>query len=373
MDPPQARWREPFTCDVALPAGRVRVVFAPGSLSRVAADTLILGRRVLLIAGHHQEAAAATIGERLGSHLVGRVRQVAPHVPVALADQTVQHARRLDTDVLLAVGGGSSTGLAKAVALHTGLPILAVPTTYAGSEMTPIWGLTDEHGKTTGRDPRVLPRTVVYDPALTTSLPANVSGPSAMNALAHAIEALYAPDATPDLTDVAADAIQALAASAPPVVTNPEDLAARSQALFGAWLGGWTLGAVTMGLHHKLAHVLGGSYGLPHAGVHSALLPQVAEFNAPAAPAALARAAVALGVPGPAQVGPALFDLARGIGAPTSLAELGLAEQALRPVAATVAASAVPNPRTVSEIDVLALLRAAYAGTQPVTREMRNP
>lgn len=373
MDLPEDRWREPFTRDVLLPAGRVRVVFGLGALSRVAGEALALGGRVLLIAGPHEDIAAATVAERLGAHLVSRVREVAQHVPRALADQTVHRALQLDTDVLLAVGGGSATGLAKAVALQAGLPIVAVPSTYAGSEMTPIWGLSDQQGKTTGRDPRVLPRTVVYDPTLTTSLPAQVSGPSAMNALAHALEALYAPEGTGELAAIAEEAIRTLAASAPLVVTNPDDLAARAEALFGAWLAGWTLGAATMGLHHKLAHVLGGSYGLPHAGVHSALLPQVAAFNAPAAPEAFTRTAVALGVGDPDRVAPALFDLVRRVGAPTSLAELGLAEQALEHVAATVAAGAVANPRHVSKTDLVDLLRTAYAGTRPKNPEVRNP
>jgi maleylacetate reductase len=226
-------------------------------------------------------------------------------------------------------------------------------------------GLSDKRGKATGRDPRVLPRTVLYDPALTTSLPSNVTGPSGINALAHAIEALYAPDVTPQLATVAEGALCTLAAVLPTVVAHPEDLRARSQALYGAWLAGWALGATTMGLHHKLAHVLGGTYRLAHAGVHSALLPQVAAFNATSAPEALTRAARALHVTDANLVGAALFDLATQINAPTSLAALGLARDTIDAVAETVAGASVINPRPVTQSDLILLLRSAYAGTRP--------
>ena len=363
---PHAQWRDAFTRDAPVLDERpVRVVFGIGALAQVGSEAYALGRRALLIAGHHEDGAAEVVSTQLGADLAGRLRDVAQHVPVDLARSALAKARELGVDVLIAIGGGSATGLAKAIALETGLPVLAVPTTYAGSEMTPIWGVTDLQGKTTGRDARVLPRTVVYDPELTASLPAEVTAASGMNALAHALEALYAPDTTEALTTVAEEATRALATALPQAVERPDDLEARSQALYGAWLAGWALGSTTMGLHHKLAHVLGGTYGLPHAGVHSALLPQVAAFNAPAAPAAFARAAKALGTSGPDRVAAALFDLAITVGAPTSLAELGLEDAAIYDVAAAVAAADVANPRAVTEPDLVRLLRGAYTGTQP--------
>jgi maleylacetate reductase len=363
---PDKRWEEPFEYHAPVLADRtVRVVFGVGALDRIGSETARLGRRALLIAGGHERAVADIVAEQLSGDLVGRVQDVAQHVPVQLAVEATRRADQLGADVLLALGGGSATGMAKAIARETGLPILAVPTTYAGSEMTPVWGLSDERGKATGRDPRVLPRTVLYDPALTTSLPSNVTGPSGINALAHAIEALYAPDVTPQLATVAEGALCTLAAVLPTVVAHPEDLRARSQALYGAWLAGWALGATTMGLHHKLAHVLGGTYRLAHAGVHSALLPQVAAFNATSAPEALTRAARALHVNDANLVGAALFDLATQINAPTSLAALGLARDTIDAVAETVAGASVINPRPVTQSDLILLLRSAYAGTRP--------
>jgi maleylacetate reductase len=368
---PEQRWHQEFIYDApVLPDRQVRVVFGAGSLDDVAREGAALGARVLLIAGRHEDAAADVVAEQLrsqrGAECVGRLRKVTQHVPVQVAADAVAQTRELGAEVIIAVGGGSATGLAKAVALETGLPMLAVPTTYAGSEMTPIWGLTDGQGKTTGRDARVLPRTVVYDPYLTCSLSAEVTSASGMNALAHAVEALYAPDATAALLSVAEEAMTALVMALPRVVAQPKDLDARSQALYGAWLAGWALGSTTMGLHHKLAHVLGGTYRLPHAGVHSALLPQVVAYNASAAGSGLARAARALGVDGAADVGAALFDLAAEVAAPTALAPLGMEAAAIEQVAATVAAGQVTNPRPVTESDLIRVLEGAYRGTRPL-------
>jgi maleylacetate reductase len=281
-------------------------------------------------------------------------------VPVEVAD-----TRAVGAETLVCIGGGSATGLAKAIALSTGLPIVAVPTTYAGSEMTAIWGLTGPDGKTTGRDAAVLPRTVVYDPEVTFSLPPWITAASGMNAAAHALESLYAPDTTEQLSGVAELALGALTTSLPVAVARPVDLRARSQALYGAWLAGWSLGSTTMGLHHKLAHVLGGTYRLPHGSVHSALLPQVAAFNSSAAPRAFIRAARAMGVPGPHLVAAALFDLAAGMGAPTSLEELGLEADALDEVVAIVLAGQVTNPRELTRPELSRVLQNAYVGARP--------
>jgi maleylacetate reductase len=318
-----------------------------------------------LIAGPHEDGPAETVTAQLGADLAGRVREVAQHVSREVAGRTAARVRESAANVLLAVGGGSATGIAKAVALETGLPILAVPTTYAGSEMTPIWGLTDDRGKATGREAKVLPRTVIYDPELTVSLPPGLTAASGMNALAHALEALYAHDRTELLCTVAAEALRTLTAALPTAVAEAANLEARSEALYGAWLSGWALGSTTMGLHHKLAHVLGGTYGLPHAGVHSALLPQVASFNAVAAPEAFTRAAQAINTNGPQSVGPALFDLATRMSAPTALRELGLNVDEVSAVASRVAAAPPPNPRAVSELTLRHLLQDAYEGRRP--------
>jgi alcohol dehydrogenase class IV len=270
-------------------------------------------------------------------------------------------------DSVIALGGGSSTGMAKAVARDTGLPILAVPTTYAGSEMTSIWGLTEGQRKATGKDPRVLPRTVVYDPALTVSLPVDISAASGMNAIAHLVEGLYAPGVSPISFLQAEEGVRALASALPRVVADPGDLAARGDALYGAWLAGWTLGTTGMGVHHKICHTLGGTYNLPHAPSHSAVIAYATAFNAEAAPAAMAAVVRALNAAGIACTDAAqgVFDLARAIGAPTSLVEIGFDPAAIDEAAGIVAAARPTNPRPVDLDGVRGLLAAACAGHRP--------
>ncbi|MFY9807045.1 MAG: maleylacetate reductase [Pseudonocardiaceae bacterium] len=337
-----------------------RVVFGTGRIRQVPEEVERFGaERVLLIAGRREKVYADELAAALGSRVVDRIGEVVMHVPVALATAAAERTERSGADLLVCLGGGSAIGLAKAVALRTRLPILAIPTTYAGSEMTPIWGLTDGGRKTTGRDRTVLPATVVYDPALTTSLPIDISAASGMNALAHLIEALYAPDASPVTAVLAEEGIRVLADALSRVVVAPDDLDARACALYGAWLAGWVLGTAGMGLHHKICHVLGGAYNLPHAGTHSAVLPFVTAYNAPAAPAAMVHAARALGAQDPAR---ALWELAERIGAPTSLAQVGMDPGRIPEAARLVVESPPVNPRPVDEAAVAELLRAAHAG-----------
>jgi maleylacetate reductase len=340
-----------------------RVLFGVGALAGVPDEVARLGgARVLLISDQDAKLYADQLAEGIAGRLAARIDEVVMHVPVEVAAAATATAREAAADLVVCVGGGSSTGLAKAVALETSLPVLAVPTTYAGSEMTPIWGLTEGARKTTGRDPRVLPRTVVYDPALSVSLPVPVSAASGMNALAHCVEALYAPDASPVTAVLAEEGARALADALPRVAATPDDLTARGDALYGAWLAGWVLGTAGMGVHHKVCHVLGGTYDLPHGGVHSAVIPYATAFNAAHAPDAMARLSRALGQPDPAG---ALWDLAHAIGAPTSLAEIGFDPAHIDEATALVVAAAPANPRPVEPAGIRELLVAAYDGKRP--------
>jgi len=255
--------------------------------------------------------------------------------------------------------------LGKAIALEHGLPVIAVPTTYAGSEMTPVWGLTEGGQKRTGRDIRVLPKSVLYDPELTLTLPAGMSTTSAINAIAHAVEGLYAPDATPIVSLMAEEGTRALVAALPRVAADGADLEARVDAQYGAWLCGAVLAATTMSLHHKLCHTLGGTLDLPHAQTHTVVLPHALAYNQPAAPSAVAALSRALGgVEDPALE---LWELAGRLGAPRSLAELGMAEADIPRIADLAVASPYANPRPVTRHGVERLVRAAWAGEAPVT------
>jgi maleylacetate reductase len=284
------------------------------------------------------------------------------HVPVEVADRAVEAARAVGADGCVAVGGGSAIGLGKAIALRTGLPLIAVPSTYSGSEMTPVWGLTEGGAKRTGRDRSVLPRSVVYDPELALSLPVGLSVISGVNAIAHAAEALYAPDISPLIALTAQEGVRAMAGALPAVAADSQDVEARSRALYAAWLCGTTLGATTMGLHHKLCHVLGGTFGLPHAETHTVVLPYVLAHNAPAAPEAMAALGRALDTDDAPR---ALRELAGRLGAPRSLAELGLREADLPVAAEAVNGQPYANPRRVDAAGVLGVLRAAYEGDWP--------
>jgi maleylacetate reductase len=350
----------PFTYQ-ALP---MRVVFGPGSLAELPDEVDRLGlERVLVLCSPEQEATGHTVAAALGKQAAGVLAEARMHVPVEVAHRARDVAAELRADGCVVVGGGSAIGLGKAIALEHALPIIAVPTTYAGSEMTPVWGLTEGGQKRTGRDNRVLPKSVLYDPEMTLSLPAQLSAASGMNAVAHAVEGLYAPDATPIISLMAEEGTRALTRALPRVVADGRDLDARTEAQYGAWLCGAVLAATTMSLHHKLCHTLGGTLDLPHAQTHTVVLPHALAYNQPAAPDAVAALSRALGGVGdPART---LWELADQLGSPRSLAELGMNEADIPRIAELAVANPYANPRPVTRGGVEALLRAAWAGQAP--------
>ena len=346
-----------------------RVVFGPGALQQLGAEIERLGaRRALVLSTPEQVDSARRVAELLGERAAGLFPQAVMHVPVETAQQARAEARRLGADCAVAIGGGSTTGLGKAIALDTGLPVIAIPTTYAGSEMTPIWGVTEGGVKKTGRDARVLPRTVIYDPELSLSLPLAMTVTSALNAIAHAAEGLYAHDGNPITSLMAEEGIRASAAALAPLAADPRDLQARSDALYGAWLCGSVLGSVAMGLHHKLCHTLGGSFNLPHADVHTVILPHAMAYNAPHAPQAMAGIARALGHSRSHADAPAgLYALAQRHGAPVSLKAIGMPSEGLDRAADLAVQNPYPNPRPLERAALRALLQRAFEGTAPVS------
>jgi maleylacetate reductase len=288
---------------------------------------------------------------------------VAMHVPIEVAERGRGVAAEYDVDALVCVGGGSTTGLAKAVALTSGLPIVAVPTTYAGSEATHVWGLTEGGRKTTGVDPRVLPRAIVYDATLMLGLPVATSVASALNALAHCIDAMWGPRTDPIDQFLALEGIRALATGLPRVVEAPLDVGGREQTLYGAYLAAVAFASAGSGLHHKIAHVLGGMFGLPHAETHAVVLPHVLALNAPAVPDLEARMAAAFGT-STALAG--LVSLRDEVDAPRALRDLGMTEDQIPDaVGPIVEASPVNNPTPVTAENIEALLRAAWTGKEP--------
>jgi maleylacetate reductase len=345
---------------IGLPA---RVVFGAGTVARLPAELDKLGaQRALVLSTPGRAASVRAVAASLGTRCAGFYDKAVMHVPLEVAEDARRVAKELGADCCVAVGGGSTIGLGKAIAAASGLPVLAVPTTYSGSEMTPIYGLTEGGLKRTQRDARVLPRTVIYDPQLTLGLPPATSAASGMNAIAHCVEAMYAQDANPIVSLMAEEGIRALAAALPAIVGNPADAEARSEALYGAWLAGVSLGAVGMALHHKLCHTLGGTWNLAHAETHAIVLPHAARYNRDAAPEAMARIARALGAkdaPG------GLYDLETKLGLKMKLADLGMREADLERAAKIATEAPYPNPAAIAYAQVLELLKNAFAGRRP--------
>jgi maleylacetate reductase len=342
-----------------------RVIFGAGSIGHLEREIRQLNAsRALVLCTPGQRPLAERIAAIIGPRCAGIFDQAVMHVPVETARAARAMASAVGADCAVAVGGGSTTGLGKAIALESDLPILAIPTTYAGSEMTPIFGITEAGLKKTGRDARVLPKTVIYDPELTLALPIALSVTSGINAIAHAAEGLYAQDSNPIMALLAGEGIRALAGGLPRVVADPNDLGARSDCLYGAWLCGAVLGSVGMALHHKLCHTLGGTFNLPHAETHTVVLPHVLAYNAAAAPDAMRVIADALGAADAAQ---GMQKLARSLGAPTALKDIGMPEDGLDRCADVAVRNAYWNPRPVDRSAIRALLADAFTGAVPGT------
>lgn len=344
-----------------------RVVFEAGALRHLGREVQLLGAtRALVLTTPDQVLQAEMVAEQLGQRCAGIFTDAVMHVPIETARAAREQARRLGADCAVAIGGGSTIGLGKAIALESGLPILAIPTTYSGSEMTPIYGITEAGVKKTGRDLRVLPQTVLYDPELTATLPFSLSVTSGINAIAHAAEGLYAQDSNPIMELLALEGIGALARGLPKLKDNPVDSAARGECLYGAWLCGTVLGNVGMGLHHKLCHTLGGTFNLPHAETHTIILPHALAYNARAVPKVMRRIALAIGADDAAT---GLWRLARSLGAPIALRDIGMPDEGIARAVELAMTVSYPNPRPLEADALRGLLERAYIGQEPSALE----
>ncbi|MDE1132391.1 MAG: maleylacetate reductase [Ascidiaceihabitans sp.] len=344
---------------------QVRVVFGASIRKTIANEVRRLGAsRALILSTPQQSDAAFEIAELLGPLAAGVFCKAEMHTPVTITDAAMLHVKEIQADCVITIGGGSTTGLGKAIAYRNNLLQIAIPTTYAGSESTPILGQTENGAKTTLSDARVLPEVILYDPELVVSLPVTMTVTSALNAMAHAAEALYATDRTTKTTTMAMDGLKSFVDGLPRVLANPSDLAAREVTLRGAWACGTVLGQVGMALHHKLCHTLGGSFGLPHAETHAIVLPHAIAYNAHAASAELQPICNLLGGE---NAGLALHGFAQKMNAPLALRDLGLQESDLDRAADIATTKPYPNPQPVTRDDIRALLQAAWAGDAPST------
>ncbi len=340
----------------------LRVRFERGGRTKVGDEVEHLGRnRALVLSTPEQQHHAEELSDALGGRSAGVLATATMHTPVDVTEAALSAVREAGADCTVAVGGGSTIGLAKAIALRDDIPQIAVPTTYAGSEMTTILGQTENGVKTTLKDLRVLPASVIYDVDYTLSLPPVISATSGMNAIAHAIEALYAQEKNPISRLQCLEAIGALAGALPVIVDDPGDVRARQEAQYGAFLCGMALGSAGMALHHKLCHTLGGAFNLPHADTHTVVLPHATGFNEAAAPELVAIKDILSSD----SVGGGLWDLAKHIGAPTSLADIGMPADGIDRAADLATQNPYWNPRPFDRADIHALISQAYAGKRP--------
>ena len=339
------------------------VIFGIGALSRLPEELDKLGySRALVLTTPNQAEIGQQIVDLLGDKAVGLFDRAVMHVPVETVEQATTEVKRLDADCSVSVGGGSTTGLGKALAFNLDLPNIVLPTSYAGSEMTNIWALTKIDRKITRRDNVVVPTLTIYDPVLTLTMPAAFAGASGLNAMAQAVVNVATEDVNPIISIMALDAIRALSHSLPIVVSDPDNMDARTEAMYGACLAGGALGAGTTGLHHRLCHTFGGTFNTPHAETHTILLPHSVAYNANAVPEGTRKIAAAMGVDDAAT---GLFELAGTIGVPTALKDIGVVETDLDEAAAVTVETPVNNPEPVTGERVRALLENAYHGYPP--------
>ncbi len=295
-----------------------RIAFGRGAIRRLSKETAKLGvHRLLLLSTPGQAAAAKAVTVPLHNAVVGHYSGAVGHVPIEVVEDAIEEARHVDADGFL-------------------------------------WRRLNHRP---WKDPFTRSRPAAGDnPELSRNLPPDVSATSGINALAHAVEALYAANANP-LTDLmATESIRALGEGLPAVIADPQSIDARERALFGAWLSGSALAATNMGIHYKLAHVLGGTFGLNHAAVHTVLLPHAAAYNRAVALRAMGLISKALGVDDAAT---GIFDLISGLGAPTALREIGLPATVLDQVASLATEKEIANPAPVTTEGVRLLLENA--------------
>ncbi|MGR8949908.1 MAG: maleylacetate reductase [Gammaproteobacteria bacterium] len=339
------------------------IVFAPGAIQRLAGELDTLGfSRALVLSTPEQAEHAEMVSNLLQNKAVGQFTKAVMHVPVNTVEQAIAATKDCNADCSVAIGGGSTTGLGKALALKLRLPNIVIPTTYAGSEMTNVWGMTADGAKQTGRDDIVVPNLTLYDPELTLGLPAHISGPSGINAMAQAVVNVTANTPNPIISALALDGIRALASGLPKLMTRPNDIDARSETLYGACLCGGALGLGVTGLHHRICHTLGGAHNTSHADTHAIILAHTVAFNASAVPSATAQVAAALGV---ADAARGIYDLLHQVSKKTTLADLGIIENDLDRIAQLTVEKEIPNPKPVTAAAVRQILDDAFFDRPP--------
>ena len=359
------------------------IVLAPGCVDEVASQLGRLRRKrayVVTGSGLASGRVGQTIRNALGPMMVGMFSGARPHVPVETAEQVANEARSLNADVLIGLGGGSPIGTAKAAVsrLADGATagdvrwiVAAIPTTYSGSEVTPVFGTTDvaRGRKEVVRNPGIRPRLVLYDPELAIDTPPDLTAGTGINALAHCVEGLYSSDAGDEERAMAVQAATLLVEHLPKAFARPDELAHRYHLFEGSMLAGLVLARAGMGVHHGLCHVLGGRYNAPHGVLNAIMLPHAMRFNLPVAGPTYAQLAPVFGLKAADSprtgeaVCRAVTDFIRQFRLPQRLREIGIPKTDLPAVAADAlqSQSVRRNPRPLRDArDALQILEAAW-------------
>ena len=339
------------------------IIFGVDALTRLPEEIAKLGlRRALVLSTPNQADQGQRIVEMLDNLAVGLFDQAMMHVPAETLAAATSAAKQLGADCTVAIGGGSTTGLGKALAAREGLNNIVIPTSYAGSEMTNIWAITEENRKVTERNDTVVPTLTIYDPMLTLTLPPKFAAASGLNAMAQAVVNVATDKPNPIISSLAADAVRALSHALPKILAEPDNIDARAEALYGACLAGGALGSGTTSLHHRLCHTFGGTFNTPHAETHAILLPHSIAYNASATPVGTQMVASSMGVDDAAL---GLYELARVLGAPSSLKDIGINREDIEKAIAVTMEKPFDNPEPVTSARLHTLLENAFLGKRP--------
>ncbi|MGV6875211.1 iron-containing alcohol dehydrogenase [Pseudochelatococcus sp. B33] len=349
--------------DGAFNATPARIVFGPGSSATIRDEVVHLDRhKALVVSTPGRRTMAEQVAARLGDRSVGVLPVAISQVPIELARAGRKAASEAGADCIVAIGGGASVGLAKGISLELGLPIINIPTTYSGSEMTAFCGITIDGVKIMHEHLNMLAHTVIYDPELSIGLSRRNSAASALNALAHCVDGIYVTSSSPIHQLTAIEGARVVVNAIRAVWNNPSSIEARSELLFGAYLAGAAL-AGGFALQHGLAHTLGGSYGVPHGDAHAVVLPYVTAYNTEFAREGIDAVASSLNSESLAGT---IHDLLGELELPVRLPEVGIGVDDLeRIVRITVETDNGLNPGPITHAAVRNIVDAAFAGGRP--------
>ena len=346
----------------SLPA---RVIFGIGTIASLGEEIVRLGaQKALFCCTPGREKETENLITPLNNISAGLCPIAEQYVPLPMVEEGRRIAKQRKADCVVSYGGGTSVGLAKAIALELEVPVVCAVTTFSGSETTNLQAILTDGLRVGYKSDWMLPRTIIYDPETAMGVPLSIMIPSGVNAIAHGVEACYAQGATPVNSLIASEGIGAMASALKRLASGQDNTESRGDGLYGAWLCGTSLGSAGVALHHKFAHVIGSTFDLEHSMAHTVALPYSVAYTTPGAPEAMRMIATALGATHKSAAS-ALFELNQTIGAPTSLKEIGMPEDGIEKAAKMIADAPYPNPVPIEFDPILSMIEDAWHGRAP--------